>query len=116
MWGSTWRSPLCGRAHRARLLHLERQRRGGVHGGDDCLYEFEINALGTVYEAFFVWQDALKPGSRFDRPEYDLRTRSVDLLGGFRTPRVTAGTGAASAGRSWTGIFRGWRAACASTA
>ena len=53
-------------------------------GGDDCYYEFEINALGTVYEAFFVWQDALKRGSRFDRPEFDLRTRDVDLLGGFQ--------------------------------
>ena len=53
-------------------------------GGDDCYYELEINAFGTVYEAFFVWQDALRPGSRFDRPEYDLRTRDVDLLGGFQ--------------------------------
>jgi hypothetical protein len=53
-------------------------------GGNDCYYEFEINALGTVYEAFFVWQDAFKPGSRFDRPEYDLRVRNVDLLGGFQ--------------------------------
>ena len=53
-------------------------------GGDDCYYELEINAFGTVYEALFVWQDALKPGSRFDRPEFDLRTRDVDLLGGFQ--------------------------------
>lgn len=53
-------------------------------GGDDCYYEFEINALGTVYEAFFVWQDALRPGSRFDRPEYDPRCRRVDMLGGFQ--------------------------------
>jgi hypothetical protein len=27
--------------------------------GKDAYYEFEINAHGTVYEAFFVWQDAL---------------------------------------------------------
>jgi hypothetical protein len=52
--------------------------------GDDRYYEFEINAFGTVYEAFFVWQDALRQGSRFDRAEYDLRTRKVDLLGGFQ--------------------------------
>ncbi|EMI46640.1 Transglutaminase-like domain protein [Rhodopirellula sp. SWK7] len=26
--------------------------------GKDAYYEFEINAYGTVYEAFFVWQDA----------------------------------------------------------
>jgi hypothetical protein len=53
-------------------------------GGEDCYYEFEINALGTVYEVFYVWQDALKKGSRFDRPEFDLRARRVDVLGGFQ--------------------------------
>jgi hypothetical protein len=52
--------------------------------GDDCYYELEINAYGTVYEAFFIWQDALTPGSRFDVPGLDLRTRNVDLLGGFQ--------------------------------
>ena len=52
--------------------------------GDDCYYELEVNAFGTVYEAFFVWQDALRRGSRFDRPELDLYSRNVDLLGGFQ--------------------------------
>ncbi len=53
-------------------------------GGEDCYYEFEINALGTVYEVFYVWQDAYKKGSRFDVPEFDLLTRKVDVLGGFQ--------------------------------
>jgi hypothetical protein len=53
-------------------------------GGEDCYYEFEINALGTVYEVFYIWQDALKKGSRFDLPEFDLMTRRVDVLGGFQ--------------------------------
>ncbi len=53
-------------------------------GGEDCYYEFEINALGTVYEVFYVWQDALRKGSRFDTPEFDLRERRVDVLGGFQ--------------------------------
>lgn len=53
-------------------------------GGDDCYYELAVNALGTVYEAFFVWRDALRPGSRFDLPEYDPRCRDVDMLGGFQ--------------------------------
>ena len=52
--------------------------------GDDCYYELEINAFGTVYEAFFVWQDALQPGGRFDRPEFDPRGPNVDMLGGFQ--------------------------------
>jgi hypothetical protein len=52
--------------------------------GDDCYYELEINAFGTVYEAFFVWQDAMQKGGRFDRPELDPRGPNVDLLGGFQ--------------------------------
>ena len=52
--------------------------------GDDCYYELEVNSFGTVYEAFFVWQDALRRGSRFDRPDFDLYSRDVDLLGGFQ--------------------------------
>jgi hypothetical protein len=54
--------------------------------GEDCYYEFQINALNTIYEAFFVYQDALKRGSRFDRPEFDLYTRNVDVLSGFQDP------------------------------
>ena len=40
--------------------------------GRDCYYEFEINALGTIYEVLFVWDDAIdtfpqlgsQPGAR----------------------------------------------------
>jgi hypothetical protein len=54
--------------------------------GEDCYYELEINAFNTVYEVFFVYQDALKKGSRFDTPEFDLRERNVDVLSGFQDP------------------------------
>jgi hypothetical protein len=53
-------------------------------GGKDCYYEFQINALGTVYEVFYIWQEAYKKGSHFDTPEFDLLTRNVDVLGGFQ--------------------------------
>jgi len=52
--------------------------------GEDCYYEFQVNALGTIYEVFYIWQDAYKPDSRFDCPEFDLKTRDVDVLGGFQ--------------------------------
>ncbi len=52
--------------------------------GRDCYYEFEINALGTVYEVFFIWQDAYQKGSVFDKPEFDLLSQRVDVLGGFQ--------------------------------
>jgi len=52
--------------------------------GPDCYYEFQINARGTVYEVFYIWQDAYKKGGEFDKPEFDLLTRPVDVLGGFQ--------------------------------
>ena len=53
-------------------------------GGEDCYYEFQINALGTIYEVFYIWQNAYERGGRFDVPEFDLATRRVDVLGGFQ--------------------------------
>jgi hypothetical protein len=50
--------------------------------GGDCYYEFEINALGTPYEVFFIWQDAYTRGGRFDVPEFDLLGRKVLSFGG----------------------------------
>lgn len=54
--------------------------------GEDCYYEFEINALNTVYEVFFIYQDSMKkPSNRF-LPEFDLYKRDVDVLSGFQDP------------------------------
>lgn len=50
--------------------------------GGDCYYEFEINALNTVYEVFFVWRDAYSRGSRFDVPEFDPLDRDAATFGG----------------------------------
>lgn len=36
--------------------------------GEDAYYELEINALGTIYEVFFIWEDAY--GRYADRPEF----------------------------------------------
>lgn len=50
--------------------------------GGDCYYEFEINALNTVYEVFFVWRDAAGPGSRFATPEWEVTRRDAYSFGG----------------------------------
>ena len=71
--------------------------------GEDCYYEFEINAYGTVYEVFFVYQDALKKGSRFDIPQFDLYNHDVDVLSGFQDP---ARFGKHKRGRRWA--FMDW--------
>jgi hypothetical protein len=55
-------------------------------GGEECYYEFQINALGTIYEVFYIWQKAYTPGSRFDTEEFNLLKRNVDVLGGFQDP------------------------------
>jgi hypothetical protein len=51
--------------------------------GTDSYYEFEINALNTIYEVFWVWKD--KP-----RPDFDpanRRTMVLDGVGGHVHPR-----------------------------
>jgi hypothetical protein len=37
--------------------------------GRDAYYEFEINPLGTIYEALFVWEDAYESGGFSKIPE-----------------------------------------------
>src|SRR5262245_49500780 len=49
--------------------------------GGDCYYEFEINALNTVYEVFFIWQDAYRGASRSELEELDLFSRIVLSFG-----------------------------------
>jgi len=54
--------------------------------GGNAYYEFEINALNTIYEVFWIWKDILKPGSPYyGRPEFDpskQRTMVLDGVGG----------------------------------
>jgi hypothetical protein len=51
--------------------------------GRDAYYEFEINALDTIYEAFWIWKDALLPGSLYyGRPEFNPETQRVMTLSG----------------------------------
>lgn len=53
-------------------------------GGKDCYYEFQINALGTIYEVFYIWQDAYLSGGFANHPEFSLTGENVDVLGGFQ--------------------------------
>src|SRR5688572_1282496 len=40
--------------------------------GKDAYYEFEVNAFNTVYEAFFIWKDALESFPSFQRSRLKL--------------------------------------------
>ena len=54
--------------------------------GRDAYYEFEINALNTVYEVFWIWKDVHRPGGPYwGRREFDTaveRTMVLDGVGG----------------------------------
>jgi hypothetical protein len=50
--------------------------------GPDAYYEFEINALGTIYEVFFIWEDAYER-SGYDRiPEFRRNAQGARPFGG----------------------------------
>lgn len=38
--------------------------------GRDAYYEFEINALNTIYEVFFIWEEAYERGGFATAPEF----------------------------------------------
>lgn len=42
--------------------------------GKDAYYEFEINALGTIYEAFFLFEDAYERGGFSADPQFSRNT------------------------------------------
>jgi hypothetical protein len=52
--------------------------------GPDGYYEFQINARGTIYEVFYIWQDAYRTAGFAGRPEFDLTAHPVDVIGGFQ--------------------------------
>jgi hypothetical protein len=71
--------------------------------GPDCYYEFQVNALGTIYEAFYIWQDAYRRGGFSAKPEFDLASHKVDVLAGFQD---TSRHGRHPRGKRW--VFLDW--------
>ena len=57
--------------------------------GQDAYYEFEINALGTIYEVFFVWEEAYERAGYHLRPEFKRDVPGVRPFDGvgFKHPR-----------------------------
>lgn len=50
--------------------------------GENAYYEFEINALDTIYEVFWIWKDMYRPGSPYNVPEWDPAGRRILPLSG----------------------------------
>jgi hypothetical protein len=55
-------------------------------GARDAYYEFEINALNTVYEVFWIWKDVFSRGWPGFDPSTQ-RTMTLDGVGGHVHPR-----------------------------
>jgi hypothetical protein len=63
------------------LIFLENDAEVFIDGGD-TYYEFEINALGTIYEVFYVWKDAYQKGGFAAQPEFDVLKKDAVSFGG----------------------------------
>jgi hypothetical protein len=59
--------------------------------GQDAYYEFEINALGTIYEVFFVWEEAYQRAGYHLRPEFRRDASGVRPFNGVGFPNHPRG-------------------------
>jgi hypothetical protein len=88
------------------LLFLENDVEVFVDGGD-WYYELELNALGTVYEALFVWRDAYATDPRYAAAGLDVLARDAVSFGGDDERHgATFWTGSHPRGLRWA--FRDW--------
>ena len=62
--------------------------------GRDAYYEFEMNAFGTIYEVFFIWEREFESSGYARRPEFDRSRPGVRPFNGVgfkqhpRGPRI----------------------------
>ncbi len=62
--------------------------------GQDAYYEFEINAFGTIYEVFFVWEEAYERAGYSQRAEFQRHAAGARPFNGVgfqthpRGPRI----------------------------
>jgi hypothetical protein len=95
--------PTASLTERDSIIFLENDVELFIDGGD-CYYELEINALGAIYEVFFIWKDAFH---RFDSQTFDVHHPRAYTFGGDfdRTP-ATFWDGTHPRGIRWA--FRDW--------
>jgi hypothetical protein len=87
--------------NRDELLFFENDLEVFIDGGDSY-YELEFNALGVVYEAFYIWRDSFSRGSKWDTPKFDVHSPLVHSFGGDYEPsRDSFWTGNHPRGTRW---------------
>ena len=90
------------------LIWLENDAEVFIDGGD-AYSEFEINALGTTYQVFFIWQDAYKKGGPFDVPEFDvMKHHALTFSGGYDRAEKYFWTGIHPRGLRWAVLDWGY--------
>ena len=88
------------------LIFQENDAEVFIDGGN-AYSEFEINALGTPYQVFFIWRDAYKKGGVFDVPEFDIfNNKALTFGGNYDRDVKTFWTGTHPRGIRWA--FLNW--------
>lgn len=59
--------------------------------GEDAYYEFEVNPLGTIYEAFFIWESAYESGGFSTKSELQRDTLGFRPWNGVGFPNHPKG-------------------------
>jgi hypothetical protein len=75
--------------------------------GRDAYYEFEINALNTIYEAFFIWEDAYQQDGYAQAPQFQRSNPKVRPFNGVGFTNHPRGLRLGS----WDFRFRGLKTA-----
>jgi len=89
------------------LVFQENDAEVFINGGD-TYYEFETNALGTIYEVFYIWRDAYQKGGRFDLPEFEILSnpKAITFGGDYDRQPATFWKGTHPRGLRWA--FLNW--------
>jgi hypothetical protein len=83
------------------LLFYENDLEIFIDGGQ-TYYELEFNALGTIYEAFYIWRDVWVPGGEWDTAQFSVHDPKVHSFGGDFVPGPnTFWTGSHPRGTRW---------------
>ena len=70
--------------------------------GGESYYEYQVNALGVIYEVMYIWRTAFEKGGKWDRPPYDVfHPRSVTYNGDYRPDRDNFWYGSHPKGPRW---------------
>ena len=88
------------------LLWFENDLEVFIDGGD-CYYEFQLSALNTIYEVFYIWQDVYEKSGWDQNEQFEILSNGALTFGGNhdRTGHYFW-RGSHPRGNRWT--FRNW--------